>query len=139
MSATEEDPADIIERATGYIDEMGFSNYLRNVGIGGVFQAFVEQIITVIMTAGGVMFRPLTAFGAGLEGLVDATFGNMADLIDAGFETAIGSFLEGTAQWLGISAPIFAVIVAMLTVGAFMFFVSRIGLNPWAFVTNLRN
>lgn len=129
-------PQEIVDDAGEYIDLHGFTNFVRNYGIGGIFLALVYTAINFITSAGGVVMKPLVALGDGLSKLVEETIGGPVGFIGDAWETASTSIVEGTASLLGITAPIAAMIVA----GTFMFvafwFYTRIEFSPLAFIRN---
>lgn len=134
-------PTYIVDRAVFLIDrEGGLIPFFRNVGVGGVAMATIAQTIGMITGVGGVIMKPLEAFGDGIAGLVDATFGTVVvGIIEAGGNTAIASFATGTWSLLGPAAAPAAVVTAMVTIWLFMEFVDRIGFSPLAFIQRLRS
>lgn len=114
----------------------GLAPFVRNVGVGGVVFALIQQVITLIESTGTVLLAPFRALGRGLAGLVDGTLGTGVDVVAAGGETTITSLTTGLAAYLGPLAFPVSVAIAMSAVYVFVRLVSEISFSPTIFVGN---
>lgn len=130
-------PSEVVHEASSLIQERGFTKFIRDAGMGGIFYAVVLAAIAFIQSAGGVIMRPLEALGDGLALLVGELFGGPVRFLGAAWDTAIVSIVEGTASLLGIGAPIAAVAVSFTTLFVATWFITRIDFSPLVFLRNI--
>jgi len=132
------DPDEIASTAADEIGERGWTNFVRDFGLGGVFLAIVYALIEVINSAGSTLLRPFQAFGEGIATLIGGTFGAPVRVIDAGATASVQSFTEGAAQFLGPAALPVAMVSAVAALWIFQRFWSRIQFSPIDFLRNAR-
>lgn len=121
---------DLIEEAGG------FAAFLRDYGVGGIFNALILTIISGIQSAGGLLLGPPRALGKGVILMIDMIFEGIGAVLGAGTQATVQSFTDGLAQWLGILAQPASVGVVLLSFWVFMYGINRIGITPWSFIGN---
>lgn len=104
MSSSGDDALDLMDEATSGISEMGFSTWIRNAGIGTIVLSVVVAVSNGILSLGETFLAPFRAIGAGLAEAIGGTFGAAVDVVDAGGQATVNSFLEGAAAYLGPAA-----------------------------------
>lgn len=112
-------PLELMDEATEGIEEMGFSSWVQNAGLGTIILAVVYAITEGIMSLGSTFMAPFRAIGRGLSRAIDGTFLATVDVIDAGATATATSFLDGAAAALGPAA--FPVAVGSVVVGIYIF------------------
>ncbi len=132
------DPEDIASTAASEISDRGWTAFIRDFGIGGVFLAVVYTLIEGIRNIGGTIMRPLSAFGEGIATLVTGTFGAPVLVIDAGAQATAASFLSGAAAYLGPAALPVAMLSAVAALWIFQQFWKRVQFSPIDFLRNAR-
>lgn len=131
------DPEDTATRASQLIDqEGGLTNFLENVGVGGISFALILSAIDAIDAAGELLLAPWRALAEGIVSLVGGTLGSAVDIVDAGGSTAVGSFTDGLAAILGPFAFPAAVLIVMLSVYLFIQAALNIELSPRVFLSD---
>jgi hypothetical protein len=131
------DPEDTATRASQLIDqEGGLSNFLQNVGVGGISFALILSAIDAIDAAGELLLAPWRALAEGIVSLVGGTLGSAVDIVDAGGSTAVDSFTDGLAAILGPFAFPAAVLIVMVSVYLFIQAALNIELSPRVFLSD---
>lgn len=133
-----DDPEDVASTAASEIDSRGWTNFIRDFGLGGIFLALVYAIIETIQSAGSTLLKPFRAFGDGVATLIGGTFGAPVVVVDAGATASAQSFLNGAAAALGPAALPVAMLSAVVTLYIFQRFWSRIQFSPIDFLRNAR-
>jgi hypothetical protein len=119
--------------------EDGFQAFIQNIVLGGIVYQFGLQVIEVLESGGGLLLGPVRALGRGLIDLVDSTFGNMTQVLDAGTAATVQSFADGVAAALGPFAQPTAVGVIMLSLGIFIWGINRLEISPLSFFRAIRS
>lgn len=130
------DPSDLTNTATNQIDDRGWTGFIRDWGLGGIFAAFVWAIIEGINSLGDSIMRPLQAFAEGIALLVRGTFGAPVRVIDAGATATVLSFTDGVAAFLGPAAFPVAMVSAVAGLWVFQRFWTRVSFSPIDFLRN---
>jgi len=133
-----DDPNEVASTAADEIDDRGWTNFVRDFGLGGIFLAIVYAAIETIQSAGTTLLRPFRAFGEGIATLIGGTFGAPVRVIDAGATATVTSFTDGAAQFLGPAALPVAMVSAVAALWIFQRFWSRIQFSPIDFLRNAR-
>ena len=133
-----DDPNEVASTAADEIDERGWTNFVRDFGLGGVFLAIVYALIETIQSLGTTLLRPFRAFGRGIATLIGGTFGAPVRVIDAGATATVVSFTDGAAQFLGPAALPVAMLSAVAALWIFQRFWTRIQFSPIDFLRNAR-
>jgi hypothetical protein len=129
------DPEDTATRASQLIDqEGGLSDFLQNVGVGGISFAIILSVIDAIDAAGELLLAPWRALAGGIVDLVGGTLGSAVDIVEAGGSTAVDSFVNGLAAILGPFAFPASVLIVMIAIYLFVQAALRIELSPRVFI-----
>jgi len=132
------DPGKIASTAASEISDRGWTAFIRDFGLGGVFLAVVYTLIEGINSLGGTLMAPFRAFGSGLSTLITGTFGAPVLVIDAGAQATATSFLSGAAAYLGPAALPVSMLSAVATLWIFQQFWKRVQFSPIDFLRNAR-
>lgn len=133
-----DDPESIANTAADEIADRGWTNFIRDFGIGGVFLAIVYTIIEGVQSLGTTFMAPFRAFADGIATLIGGTFGAPVRVIDAGATATVISFTEGASAALGPAALPVAMISAVVTLWIFQKFWSRVQFSPIDFLRRAR-
>ena len=128
------------DTASRVIDqEGGWSGFVQNFLLGGVFLKIQYQVIEGIDSFGGLLLAPVTALGQGMVMLGGAQVGRAVAVLDAGTAATVESFTNGVASLLGPLAQPTAVGVAMISVAVFILAVNRLNISPLSFLQAVRS
>lgn len=132
------DPEELADTATSEIDERGWTSFIRDYGFGTVFLAIIFAFVEVINNLGETVMAPFQAFADGMAELIRETLFAPADVLNAGAQATVNSFLEGASAALGPAAMPVAMISVVVTLYIFQRFWSRVSFSPIGFLTSLR-